>query len=339
MTTTERERARWRHEWHPLNWPAALLKAHHSRQQARRLLEAERGRPVDHGHPLLPPPSAPPAPAPPPAQAAGTTASRHKAVLRDLADEELSARLGDTDDEAVIGRIVAELARRDREDEKAVQAQAKRDRAKARRDKAAEDRDTEYAAHVEAGRDPEEAFEDVYGVTILQQRKAAAMSSMRGRRLHRQGLPRAGRRRVQRPRRAVLLRGRGCDPGPHAQPCREAPSRRSAVVVHRDRSPGAQVRLRGAAELLAAERPADRGRLHRFGGWRQGPLAVDGLFRMTASTSKLAAEMGARAGRRFLAEGIMPRCPFHKHRPELALAWMNAATAVIAEALRPAVTP
>lgn len=47
----------------------------------------------------------------------------------------------------------------------------------------------------------------------------------------------------------------------------------------------------------------------------------------------LAREMGERAARRFLAGGVMPRCPFI-NRHALALAWFGGLVDVLAPALR-----
>lgn len=190
-------RARWRHNWLPLNWPAALMKAHYHRRQAERLLEQAGGyrHPLHGGQDELPP-----APEPRPAPRAFTgernrlldrRAAAHEArrlrrekaalertsktdtapTLRDLSDDDLAGRMADADDRA-LRRIVRELDRRDREQARKAEVEHRRQRRDAERDR-------KYDAAVDAGMDPEHAYADIYGVSVEKQRRASAIAALR----------------------------------------------------------------------------------------------------------------------------------------------------------------
>lgn len=94
------------------------------------------------------------------------------ADLRNLSDADLANHLGGASDPAELDRIVTELDRRDVADKRKQQAAARQ----ANRDRA---READYDKRIEAGDDPEQAYEDVYGVSVAKQRQQGAIASMR----------------------------------------------------------------------------------------------------------------------------------------------------------------
>lgn len=129
----------WKHGWIPLTHAAALKKAHGSEAGAAKIM----GKRIR---------SAP------------------AAQIRSLSDDALAEHLAEVgDDEKAIGRILGELDRRDREQER-----------KAARRKAREDaQEAEYDRLVDGGEDPESAYAKAYGVSEEKQRRQEVISSLR----------------------------------------------------------------------------------------------------------------------------------------------------------------
>lgn len=161
----------WRHNWIPLTPRAALLKAKGDRQLADRLVptrvKGQRNLPTreDPGQRVKR------------VLAERAQERRQRMALRDLSDDALADRLAaDADDDASVGRVLAELDRRDRvEAAKARQVDARR----AARDAAAARKDAEFDRRLGAGDDPEEAYAAVYGVAVEKQRRIEAAESLR----------------------------------------------------------------------------------------------------------------------------------------------------------------
>lgn len=189
-----RWRARWRHNWVPLNWAAALLKAHHSRRGAERIMQGYR-HPLHGAQDELPPaperrfarldrriaardrkraapvrqdvPRRPTSSGTEVAKGGGTAA----ASLRKLSDDELAARMADADDKT-LSRLVRELDRRDRAEARRLAAKAKKEHREAERDRA-------YDEALDRGADPEQAFADIYGGNVAKLRRGRAIDAMK----------------------------------------------------------------------------------------------------------------------------------------------------------------
>jgi hypothetical protein len=145
----------WRHGWVPLTMRAALQKTRGNHERAARLLaeararrRRRRGGRVDF---VTPHP-------------------RH--AFRALSDDELAETMGAADDET-LGRIVAELDRRD-----AAQRKARERRAAARTERD-EQRSRDFDAACEAGEDPEAAYARLWGVSEEKVRRDEAAASLR----------------------------------------------------------------------------------------------------------------------------------------------------------------
>jgi hypothetical protein len=169
-----RQRALWRHEWVPRNMAAALQKAHGSREQARRLLDAARERRLaraharaEHGddwHPLHRTGN----------PRAGKSSGR--GALAEFSDDQLADALGQADDAAAAG-ILAELDRRDRAQRKREAAAARREAQRRARDAA---REARFDQLLTDGADPQAAYAEAYGVTEAKVRRDQAAEHLRG---------------------------------------------------------------------------------------------------------------------------------------------------------------
>lgn len=117
---------------------------------------------------------------------AGASETRSPILTRDLtveSDESLTELLGTATSDAEVDAVVVELDRRDmvaREAAKVEADKAKRKAAQdAKRDAEIAAKDAEYDRLIESGVDPESAFSDAYGVDVEQQRRDAAIASLR----------------------------------------------------------------------------------------------------------------------------------------------------------------
>ncbi len=129
----------WKHGWIPLTHAAALQKAHGSEAGAAKLM----GKSI---------------------------AAVPAASLRRMSDDDLATHLGDVgDNEVALGKIMRELDRRDREQERRTARKQERESA----------RDAEFERQVDAGVDAEAAYAAVYGVSEERQRRQEAISSLR----------------------------------------------------------------------------------------------------------------------------------------------------------------
>lgn len=165
-----RDQARWRHEWVPRNMAAAIIKAKGGRERARQLLDAARerrlARAAARGEAVFASPH--------PAHQAAVDDRRR---LADLSDDQLADAMGDADDDE-LGRLVAELDRRDRAQRRREQQRERRAAARAARD---EKRDGDYDDALAAGEDPEAAYARIWGVDearVRQQQAAEALKSL-----------------------------------------------------------------------------------------------------------------------------------------------------------------
>jgi hypothetical protein len=100
------------------------------------------------------------------------TAAAAPADLRSHSDEHLATMLGTADD-ADVERIVAELDRRDK-------AERTRQAGIRRREQRDAERDDEYQKRIASGDDAEQAYADVYGVTVERQHRDQAIGALRG---------------------------------------------------------------------------------------------------------------------------------------------------------------
>ena len=93
-----------------------------------------------------------------------------------MSEEDLAGLLTAQTDDGAIQRVLDELDRRDTEEQKAA---ASRARSQARRDRARAEKDARYEALVDGGADPQQAFADVFGVSVERQQVQQAMGSLR----------------------------------------------------------------------------------------------------------------------------------------------------------------
>jgi hypothetical protein len=154
----------WRHGWVPLTMRAALQKTRGNREAAAELLGEARAARASRRHEFV------------------TPHPRHRAEHAErqrwakYSDDDLADELAHAADEGDLGRIVAELDRRDRAEAKAERA---RDRRAARRTALELQRSRDFDAACDAGEDPEAAYARVYGVSEERQRAEQARQSLR----------------------------------------------------------------------------------------------------------------------------------------------------------------
>jgi hypothetical protein len=92
--------------------------------------------------------------------------------FRGMTDDQLAGHLGTATDNTEIDSIIRELDRRDGLAKRRQQAEARRQRRQATLD-------AEYDKRVDAGDDPEQAFADLYGVSVERQRRQQAIAALR----------------------------------------------------------------------------------------------------------------------------------------------------------------
>jgi len=129
----------WKHGWIPLTHAAALQKAHGSEAGAAKLLgKSIRKAPAKD--------------------------------MRRMSDDDLATHLGDVgDDDKAVAKILRELDRRDREQQRAAARKTAKEAAK----------EAEFDRQVDAGVDPEAAYAAAYGVSEEKQRRQEAIASLR----------------------------------------------------------------------------------------------------------------------------------------------------------------
>jgi hypothetical protein len=148
----------WKHGWIPLTHTAAMQKAKGSEKGAAKL-ERRHGIGVR-------------------GRSARRTEQRRREreasqEFRGMSDDDLAEALVDVgDDEAAVGRVLAELDRRDR-------AEQDRKRREANRQRRDEARDEDFDRRLAAGEDAEAAYAAVYGVSEERQRREGAIASLK----------------------------------------------------------------------------------------------------------------------------------------------------------------
>jgi hypothetical protein len=149
----------WKHGWIPLTHAAALSKAHGSARLADRYVPGASAhhtsvvthhRSARHIH-------------------EGLTPHRD---LRAASDDDLAKMLSTAEHDQEIERVLAELDRRDR-------MMRVRRRALERQQRQNAAKEAEFDRRTAAGDDAEQAYADVYGVSVERQRKQQVMSALR----------------------------------------------------------------------------------------------------------------------------------------------------------------